>query len=348
MEPGSLLINVGSGHCLQSQNRFENYNTPVMSPCPRSSTPFDRFYLIEQTGDNETKKFLLATPLLGSNPFSNDKKCLASALTLYFGRCDITLTEMKWEQIQLENREFLLHSRSGNCIKHTNSSQKAEISSECNKTDASFRWKFYLIYPTVGLCGNTSTTNDNCTSDLHVRAEFRHNVSIEGYDVAKHATDQSMILDIFLENLGEAAIAPAVEISWKMNLYLRQLPRNCISFYNKMGSMRKYKCKVGRLLHENETVLAVTLTFNMSPYAEKYYVESELEDKLIFKVRATTASRMLRLVEIQTLGIRIKVKRLPNAIFVAFGLVGIGAASVLIFLCVVRFTADILIIKQFS
>lgn len=308
MEPGSLLINVGSGKCLRSLNRFSYRDTPTLTPCPRSSNGFDRFIVTLGAGNDTTSEMFLATRHLNADPFQNDQKCLrAIDSVLQFDRCNTTNNTpqagREWELLPFIGDEYLLlHTKTGKCLRQVNSI--ILLDPACNKMDNSFRWKFNLVYPTVGMCGDWDTTEDYCTSDLKLEAEFRQNVSEEGYEV-QNPPSKPLILDISLGNAGEAAIAPAIEVSWAMKLSLKSTPQNCFQFPQKSGDNKRYRCKLGRLLKENETASVVSLQFDMSPYtsSSSYY----LADSLVFRLSAHTASRMLKNVEIETKPVAVRV-----------------------------------------
>lgn len=300
-----------------------------MSPCPRSTTAFDRFHVRGDLG-----RLLLETPYLEpQEPYLNFKclrvgrgqevaftNCTASTSSPETKRTStassvenlpenagdakwssedpngIQSTESPysieylletWKQIHLENNEFMLkHVGTGKCIQHANSNYLV-ASFDCDQYYPGFRWKFQSVFPSAEMC------EYGCIAELKVSLQLRHASENNEFHLTVSRKGPLMV-DVFLDNFKEAAIAPAVEISWEMNLKLLRVPHNCFSLTENKTS---YKCKLGRLLGKHETALVATLQFDLEQL-QLYDDDNTAQDlKLLFNVSASTASSVLRIPE---------------------------------------------------
>lgn len=272
IQNGLLLVNVGSGECLLSRDRFSHNDVPTISTCPRSSTPFDRVALLEDE--------LLTVPFSSRDGIENSDKCLwgiGAKNAVEFERCNssayTTMSPLQWDLITVANEEFLLfHRLSKKCAKQTGHGMKLSLS--CNRKDPSFRWRFEMVLPSPGMC-----EENKCQAHLVPYAFFR-NVS---------ESNRSAILDIRLTNLKGVAISPGVIISWNKYVKLLQVPHRCL-FFSENSNSTAYKCKLDRLLEENEKVLLVSLSFVVENIAKN---DTKLH-AISIKMLTTSASQLIQ------------------------------------------------------
>lgn len=168
IEPGSLLVNVGSGKCLQGKSRFTESDSAIISKCPRSSIPTDRFILVNSVTNNESEN-LVAAYFMSVNYQEIKEKCLRASYSgaIDFTSCTSVSSLLIWEVLKLKNDEVLLrHSVSGKCAKENNG--QITLDANCDKENPYFRWKFHLVFPLPGMC-----SEEICESDLRLHTTLR-------------------------------------------------------------------------------------------------------------------------------------------------------------------------------
>lgn len=284
IEPGFFLVNVGSGKCLLGKSEVNNKRVAKMGTCPGSSTPFDRFTVVDKKEGGQ----LLIIPemeLTQGNNANPDIRILHRCLTLDFGRdfntglklesCNSTLSVFSgWNLTDVGKNEFLLvYSQTGMCVAASINGDGAWLQHFCDKDNPAFRWRFEEVFPTPGMCRN----GDQCEADLQAATSFE-NVS---------KTFATMKVELISQ--AGVALSPGAVISWPGGLNLTNVPSNCIHLVENENE-RSIHCKLGRLLRKNKRVLLVWLEFT-SP---KEIRDGDIASQLGIQVTVKTASKMIK------------------------------------------------------
>lgn len=174
IEPGSVLVNVKYGKCLQGEDRFSQTDKLIMTDCPRSSTPTERFIMLKAA---ETGGIKLATYFMSILHKEIKQKCLHHTRNMggdvSFSEC-IAENLQIWELMDAEDGKILLrHQGSGGCLR-SNEDDTLSIDSLCDEGNDNFLWRFEPVYPETDMCGY----NGICRANLNLRCKTRMYVTV--------------------------------------------------------------------------------------------------------------------------------------------------------------------------
>lgn len=280
---GFKLVNVGSGKCLSLLRSGPEAVQTV--PCPVASTPRDRFIL-----DGDVDQGMLLSTAAPHLILMDKYETICAKVEIHVDneleivtydlckKLEINDLGARWVIIEAENEEFLLmHRMTGKCAVYFR--ETIWVDPKCNQTDPLFRWKFELVLPAPDMCPD----EDKCETDLRV----------ETLSYVDNKATQVLVVEITLVCAAGVAIEPAAIISWSSNKTLISMPRNCFPLKRSV-SITEIKCKLGRLLTENETAQVALLNFDLAKLNIGKSEHNLAVAKLLgLQVTPTTASKIV-------------------------------------------------------
>lgn len=285
-------MNVGSGQCLQSSNKFTYNDNLIITNCPRSSTPTDRFSFIDHPTMPHAFEKLISAPYTTDVANETPDKCLVSLNngTITFDRCNNSSSNgsnpLTWRVFPDIEKAIIISSVTPTkCLKQVG--DQVKLLDSCNGTDPSSSWRLVPVVPLPGTCPE----DGKCDVQMEVTIDFRGgNMRNNTYTVVSPL--QPLLMRVNLTSTKGAAVAPAVVISIPTNL--ARVPPNCFPMASVENHLLEtWKCKLGRLLQEGNTSVIADLELDMVQFvSDKSSLPNAYEMK--FSVAATTASRLLQ------------------------------------------------------